>query len=350
MPGIDRRPRHGLVFEQDRLCGNDPDQEGSRRIGRDWEATAVLRSRRVTGAMRDVVTRGPGGQRNRPWGRSEYRTVTTRAEAARPSVVLLLLRAAHFGPSVAVTTIVALLALALGLPLYKGVVVTVAVFTGQLTIGWGNDLLDVDRDREVGRPDKPLASGDVTPSFVLRWLIVAAAACVALSLLAGWRSGATHLALLAFGHLYNVYFKTTPWSWLPYAVAFGSLPAVVSLANSPSQWPPTWMVGTAAMLGIAAHFLNTLPDLDDDADTGVRGLPHRLGAFPSRLIATALLVLASAVAVLGPAGAPATWTWTALAVVVALAGLALLGNGKVPFYAAITIALVDVGLLAAVAA
>ena len=275
----------------------------------------------------------------------------TRAEAARPAVVLPLLRAAHVGPSVAVTTIVALLALALGLPLYAGVVVTVAVFTGQLTIGWGNDLVDVARDREVGRPDKPLAHGDLEPSFVLRWLIVAAVACVVLSLLAGWRSGATHLALLvAFGHLYNFSLKATPWSWLPYAVAFGSLPAVVSLANSPPQWPPTWMVGTAAMLGTAAHFLNTLPDFEDDAATGVRGLPHRLGATRSRLIATALLVLASALAVLGPAGAPANWAWTALAIVVALAALALFGTGKAAFYAAIAIAVVNVALLAVVAA
>jgi 4-hydroxybenzoate polyprenyltransferase len=277
--------------------------------------------------------------------------VTTRAEAARPAIVLPLLRAAHFGPSVAVTAIVVLLAVAMGLPVYEGIVVTLAVFTGQLTIGWGNDLLDVDRDREVGRSDKPLANGDLTPSFVRRWLIVAAAACVALSLLAGWRSGATHLALLvAFGHLYNVYFKATPWSWLPYAVAFGSLPAVVSLANSPSRWPPTWMVGTAATLGIAAHFLNTLPDLDDDVATGVGGLPHRLGATRSRLIATALLLLASAVTVLGPSEAPAAWAWAALAIVVALAALALAGKGKTPFYAAITIALANVALLAVVAA
>jgi 4-hydroxybenzoate polyprenyltransferase len=278
-------------------------------------------------------------------------TVTTRAEAVRPPGLLPLLRAAHFGPSVAVTTIVGLLALALGLPAYKGFVVTAAVFTGQLTIGWGNDLLDAGRDREVGRSDKPLVSSDLTPSFVLRWLVVAAAACVALSLLAGWRSGVTHLALgVAFGHLYNLYFKATPWSWLPYAVAFGSLPAVVSLAGTPPQWPPTWMVGTAAALGVAAHFLNTLPDLDDDAATGVHGLPHRVGATRSRLIATALLVLASAVAVLGPAGAPATWAWAALAVVVGLAALALVGRGKAPFYAAVAIALVDVVLLTVVAA
>ena len=277
--------------------------------------------------------------------------MTTRAEVARPAVLIPLLRAAHFGPSMAVTAIVVLLALAMDLSAYKGVAVTAAVFTGQLTIGWGNDLLDASRDRDVGRFDKPLASGDLTPSFVLRWLVVAAAACVVLSLLAGWRSGVTHLALgVAFGHLYNLYFKATRWSWLPYAVAFGSLPAVVSLAGSPAQWPPTWMVGAAAMLGVAAHFLNTLPDLDDDAATGVRGLPHRLGAARSRFIATALLVLASAVAVLGPAGAPAMWAGAALAMVVGLAVLALVGRGKAPFYAAVAIALVDVVLLAMVAA
>jgi 4-hydroxybenzoate polyprenyltransferase len=276
--------------------------------------------------------------------------VTTRAEVARPAVLIPLLRAAHFGPSMAVTAIVVLLALAMDLSAYKGVAVTAAVLTGQLTIGWGNDLLDASRDREVGRSDKPLASGDLTPSFVLRWLVVAAAVCVVLSLLAGWRSGVTHLALgVAFGHLYNLYFKATRWSWLPYAVAFGSLPAVVSLAGSPAQWPPTWMVGAAAMLGVAAHFLNTLPDLDDDAATGVRGLPHRSGAARSRFIATALLVLASAVAVLGPAGEPAMWAWAAFALVVGLAVLALVGRGKAPFYAAVAIALVDVVLLAVVA-
>ncbi len=277
--------------------------------------------------------------------------MTARPAGTSPGRVLPLLRTAHLGPTLAVTTIVALLALALGVPGTGAILVTAAVFTGQLTIGWGNDLLDADRDRAVGRTDKPLVNGEVTTSVVLRWLIVAAAACIVLSLLAGWRSGAAHLGLaVAFGHLYNLGLKATVWSWLPYAVAFGALPAVVSLADSPSRLPPVWMVGTAAALGIAAHFLNTLPDLEDDAATAVRGLPHRLGATPSRGIATALLVLASALVVLGPAGAPAAWAWTALAVVGALAAVALSGSGRAPFYAAIAIALIDVALLAVVGA
>ena len=88
-----------------------------------------------------------------------------------------------------------------------------------------------------------------------------------------------------------------------------------------------------------------VPDLDDDAATGVRGLPQRLGGVRSRSVATALLVLASAVVVLGPVGAPARWTWPALAAVTALGVVALTGRGRAPFRAAIAIALVDVLLL-----
>ena len=275
--------------------------------------------------------------------------MTTHAGTARrPGVLLPLVRAAHAGPTVAVTTVVALLAVALGLGAYDGAVVTAAVLAGQLTIGWGNDLRDARRDREGGRADKPLATGEVAPSVVRRCLVGAGVACVVLSLLAGWQSAVVHLALgVASGHVYNLRAKATAWSWLPYAVAFGSLPAVVGLADAPPTVPPAWMALTAALLGVGAHFLNALPDLADDAATGVRGLPHRLGATTSRALATSLLVAGTLVAVLGPAGVPPAWTWAALAVVVLLAGVALLGRGRTPFHAAVATALVDVVLLVA---
>lgn len=275
--------------------------------------------------------------------------MTARADARRSVAPVPLLRAAHIGPAVAVTCIAALLATGADLTLTEAVVVTGAVLTGQLTIGWGNDLLDAGRDRQVGRTDKPLANGELSPSSVQRWLAGAAAATVVLSVLAGWRSGATHLALaVGFGHLYNLHFKATPLSWLPYAVAFGSLPAVVTLAGSPPEWPPAWMVVAAAALGVAAHFLNTLPDFEADEATGIQGLPHRLGGRASRVVATTLLLVGSVAAVLGPAGAAGAWAWSVLVVVAGLAVLALVGRGKVPFYAAIAIALVDVMLLTVV--
>ena len=269
---------------------------------------------------------------------------------ARPGVrrssAVALFRAAHFPPTVAVTVVVALLAAADGKPPGVAAVVTAAVFTGQLTIGWGNDLADADRDGQVGRRDKPLASGQLSDTVVRVALAVAAVACVALSFGAGWRSALVHLVLgVSSGHAYNLVAKRTAWSWLPYAVAFGSLPAVATLSRSSPHWPPWWMAMTAAVLGVGAHFLNVLPDLEDDRATGIRGLPHRLGPARTRVTATVLLVAGSVVAALGPAGAPPVWTLVALALVVALGGAALFGRGRLPFYAAVVIALLDVSLL-----
>lgn len=257
-----------------------------------------------------------------------------------------LLTAAHIGPCVAVTAVAGLLAVGQGLPVERGVVVTAAVFAGQLTIGWGNDLVDADRDRVAGRTDKPLASGRLQPATVRACLVGAALACVVLSVLVGWRSALVHLGLgVAFGHLYNLWLKSTALSWLPYAVAFGTLPSVVTLADLPHHWAPLWMTVAAAALGVGAHFLNTLPDLDDDAVTGVRGLPHRLGATRSRLLATVLLVAASLSAALGPSGSPGLWGWAGLVVVAGLAGVAATGRGRLPFQAAMAIALLDVVML-----
>jgi 4-hydroxybenzoate polyprenyltransferase len=120
---------------------------------------------------------------------------------------------------------------------------------------------------------------------------------------------------------------------------------VVTLAGTDPDAPPAWTLAVAAMLGVGAHLLNALPDFADDAATGVRGLPHRLGATATRGAATLLLFGASVVAVLGPAGAPTAGRWAALGLVGALAVTALVGRGKVPFRAAVAIALVDVVLL-----
>lgn len=262
---------------------------------------------------------------------------------------LAVLRAAHLGPTVAVTVLTALLSVSAGLDTGTAVLVTAAVLTGQLTIGWGNDLLDAGRDRRVGRGDKPLATGGVSPRAVAVALTAAAAACLLLSAALGWAAGLVNVVLhVGSGQAYNLGVKATAWSWAPYAVAFGTLPSLVSLAGDPAVWAPGWMMLAAGSLGVAAHLLNVLPDLDDDAATGVSGLPHRLGALPSRALATGLLLAASVVAVLGPAGPAPVAAWAALGVCVALAVVALAGRGTAPFRAAVAIALVDVALLVAV--
>jgi 4-hydroxybenzoate polyprenyltransferase len=259
-----------------------------------------------------------------------------------------LLAAAHGGPALAVTVVAGLLALRAGLHPLDAVTVTAAVFTGQLTIGWGNDLLDLHRDRAVGRTDKPLAVGALPVSRVVPALVVAALACLALSVLADWRSALVNVILATgAGHAYNLGLKATAWSWAPYACAFGTLPSVVTLADPAQGWAPLWITGAGATLGVGAHLLNTLPDLADDERTGVRGLPHRIGERRSRVLAAVLLPAASLLAVLGPAGTPPAWAWAVLALVTVLALLTLVACGRTPFRAAVAIALLDVVLLVA---
>ena len=248
----------------------------------------------------------------------------------------------------AVTAVSGLLAVAGDLPVGTVLLVIAAVFTGQLTIGWANDLLDLERDRAVGRTDKPVAAGDVPLPLIQGALAVAALACVALSAATGLPSALAHLGLVvAMGQAYNLGLKATVWSWLPYAVAFGALPAVVSLAADDPAVAPWWLILAGATLGVGAHLLNALPDLADDERTGVRGLPHRLGAHRSRLLAALLLGVASVAAALGPAGAPGPLVLGGLVVGVALVGVTALGRGRLPFQAAMALALLDVVLLVA---
>jgi 4-hydroxybenzoate polyprenyltransferase len=222
-------------------------------------------------------------------------------------------------------------------------VVTAAVAAGQLTIGWSNDVMDAGRDQQVGRTDKPVACGDVSEALVRRMIAAAAGACLVLSLACGLASAVVHLLLVVgSGWAYNVGLKRVVWSGLPYAIAFGALPAVVTLALPDPQWPPVWMVAAGALLGVGAHLLNALPDLADDAQTGVRGLPHRLGARRLRWLAPLVLLVASAVAALGTVTRTAPWVWAVFGLCVVLAIVAMRGRGRVPFAAAIGIAAVDV--------
>src|SRR4051794_27946480 len=224
--GTDRRRGCGAP----RGAGRD----ASRRCGRDRRAATSQRPGDRTRLRHARTGRDPEPDLS-------HRMPTPTRAAVRTTA--LLVRASHPGPALAVTTVVLLLALSGGLPPPRTVAVVLAVFTGQLTIGWSNDLLDARRDRATGRRDKPVATGDLAASAVVTALVVAGGCCVVLSLLVGWRSALVHLGLgVASGHLYNLVLKRSVWSWLPYAVAFGTLPAVVTLADVPPRWPPAWML------------------------------------------------------------------------------------------------------------
>jgi 4-hydroxybenzoate polyprenyltransferase len=261
-----------------------------------------------------------------------------------------LIAACHPGPVVAVTTIATLLALAVDATVGTVALVFASFFVGQLSIGWSNDWIDAERDAAAGRADKPVAVGAVSTARARTAAIVAAAVTVPLSLALGWLAGASHLVLVAAGWAYNAGLKATVWSWAPYFLAFGLLPAVVVLASTDDDtWPPLWMMAAGGLLGVGAHLLNVLPDLEDDRLTGVRGLPHRLGRTGAGVLAPVVLVGASVLVVAGPAGEMGLARLGVLLFTAGVAAVAAIasvtGRRLLALVATATVAVADVALL-----
>lgn len=230
------------------------------------------------------------------------------------------------------------------------VAVAATVLVGQLSIGWCNDWWDAARDATAGRTDKPAARGDVLPTTLRTVAFASLMVAVALSLLAGL-VGLWHVVLVASGWGYNLVWKGSVWSPVPYFVGFASLPLYVAgVAGATAPW---WMALAGGLLGVAAHFANAAPDTDDDRAAGVLGLPQRLGARTSVVTAVAVLgvvgvLLLSQLNLAGWARLAAVAAVTAPLIVCSV--LVLTGRLGRPIFALVAAAaVVDVALLAAAA-
>lgn len=227
----------------------------------------------------------------------------------------------HPGPTLVVTALSLVLGLATGLEAWRLALLVLSVFAGQVSIGISNDVIDAGRDRAVGRGDKPIARGDVGERAA--WAAAIGSLVVALALSAPLGAGmlAAHAIALASGWSYNAGLKATPVSIVPFLVTFGLLPSLVTLSASDSALAAPWATTAGAVLGAAVHLTNVLPDLDDDAHTGVRGLPHRLGARPSAVLAVVLIVVGAVTVLVGSASeagiSPLAWAFFAAVLVVA---------------------------------
>ncbi|MCM3697652.1 UbiA family prenyltransferase [Microbacterium oleivorans] len=205
--------------------------------------------------------------------------------------------ATHPGPSIVVTVLSLALGLAAGLEPWRLVILVVAVFAGQISVGLSNDAIDLFRDAKVGRSDKPLVRGDTRVRTAWIAAFVSLAVAVILSAVLGWGMLLAHVVALVSAWSYNAGLKATPASLLPFLVSFGIFPSLATLSAADPQPAAVWATLAGAVLGAAVHLTNVLPDLDDDHRTGVRGLPHRIGAAASVLLAVVATV-AAAIAVL----------------------------------------------------
>jgi len=262
-----------------------------------------------------------------------------------------LLAAAHPIPGAGVTAVTVLLGVAAGLDPPRVVLLGAALAADQLSVGLSNDWIDAERDRAAGRRDKPVALGRIGVGTVRAVAIASAAAAIALTAPLGPLATLVHAIALGSAWAYNALLKRTPLSPLPYLVSFGLLPAIVTLAAREPAWPAPWVLGAGALLGLGAHLVNVLPDLEDDRRTGVRGLPHRIGRRASTALAWAALLGAIALLAAGIGlGSPLAIAGVAAAVALATAGIALGAlrpDSRAPFRIVIATALLAVILLVA---
>lgn len=236
----------------------------------------------------------------------------------------------HPGPTLVVTVLAVALGVAAGVDAGRLALLGVAVFAGQVSVGISNDAIDAARDRAVGRADKPIATGEVSERAAWTAAFIALGLALALSVPLGAGMLAAHAVALASAWAYNAGLKATPFSLVPFVVSFGLFPSFATLSAPGGTLAPVWVSIAGAALGAAVHLTNVLPDLEDDARTGIRGLPHRLGARVSTVLA-ALGILVGATAVLvGPVIAGAApvipvvaWAFFAAVAVVAVAAVVL---------------------------
>ncbi len=220
-----------------------------------------------------------------------------------------LLKSTHPIPSFAVTSFTVLLAIGYGLPIEKLVLVALGILFQQFSVGLSNDWLDYERDKIVGRKDKPTVRFEVSAKLVRNASIVSVVIALAVATSLGWEVLLTMVAMLIVGWSYNLGLKSNALSALPYAVGFGIVPVFVTLSLSTPQLPLWWVMLAAGLLGVAAHFANALPDIMDDRETGVRALPHILGQRVSALAISGAAALASLLVVTQSAGLNPTLAW-----------------------------------------
>jgi len=199
-----------------------------------------------------------------------------------------LLKASHFGPTLIVTTISWFFAVYYW---WEGPAFFIAfgVFTGQLVVGWSNDLYDYEDDLKHNRVKKPLVAGLISRKYLTKWLLFMLPFAFVANLLGplGFKGGLVYMFGISMGVAYNFYFKYNIFSWLPYALAFAALPSCVAISKDIN--PPVWMWLGGAIFGTAAHFINVIKDMDQDRASGIVGAPQRLGKRNS-IVAAGLLI------------------------------------------------------------
>ena len=187
----------------------------------------------------------------------------------------------------------------LGLSGWPLVFLVLAVASGQASVGWSNDYLDAHIDKTLERASKPSVRDGLNPSSLRLPILVSLILVIPFSFLAGgFIGGLAHLLAVASAWTYNLWLARTAWSFLPYAVSFSLLSVFIAQAVSRTLWPSWSIFCLAILVGIVAHLLNAIPDIEIDKRSNLGGLAVRLGKTTSLWLVAILCLTAVPLAVI----------------------------------------------------
>ena len=168
----------------------------------------------------------------------------------------------------------------------------------QFSISALNEWADADLDRQAGRP-RPIPLGLMSPTTALIVAVFCAVGAFLLSTLAHFGTLALLLVGigLACGWAYDLRFKRTPLSFLPFAIAFPLMPFWIGLlAGRPASSLGVLFLG-GGPLATAIHLADAIPDRDRDRAAGLRTLAVALGRPGAEMVAAGLLLVGTLVSI-----------------------------------------------------
>lgn len=159
---------------------------------------------------------------------------------------------------------------------WRYLLMLLAMLGGQAAIGAHNEW----RDRSVDalhQPDKPIPAGMVRPELV--WTIIVGGLFI--GVVAAGALGALEFALYLVGTgaglTYNLWFKRTPLSGLPYLIGLPLLPIWTTLVMDAFEPRLLLLYPLGGAFVVAIHLAQALVDIEGDRASGTRGLAVILG-------------------------------------------------------------------------
>jgi 4-hydroxybenzoate polyprenyltransferase len=147
---------------------------------------------------------------------------------------------------------------------------------GQLAVGALNEWCDQASDT-LHKPHKPIPAGLISPTEAL----AVTGFGIGLMIACGALLGIVELLVLCIangcGLVYDLGVKRTPVSWLPYLIALPLVPIWAWLVMDQFQPLLLWLYPIGALLIVAIHLSQVLPDIAGDRAQGERGLGVLLG-------------------------------------------------------------------------